>query len=416
MKYSHNTFNEIKNINVDQKALTIKINDVHKRILDETKNDKLKFLSVVKTTHEIERVEEIISFFKRFNKILVLGTGGSSLGGKTLTSLKKELTKQIELYFIENVDPEPIYEILLRTEPDKTGVIIISKSGETLETLAQFFMVENFFKKKKEDLHKKVLVITEDKKSSLKVIQEKMKFKFLKHDLNIGGRYSVFSIVGLLPAKLLGVDIAGIRKGGLEVIDRMLNLSEVTKFAPAQAAIQNLHLISKGYNQFVLMPYLDKLYDFSFWYRQLWAESIGKSGLGSTPINALGTVDQHSQIQLYLEGPKDKFITFIMSKSNSFDGKLNCNISEDLVFEKLHNVSMFELLSAECKATFETVKKKKIPTRLIEVETINEETLGNLLMHFILETIYTCYLLDINPYDQPAVEEGKKLTLKFLNK
>ena len=155
MKYSHNTFNEIKNINVDQKALTIKINDVHKRILDETKNDKLKFLSVVKTTHEIERVEEIISFFKRFNKILVLGTGGSSLGGKTLTSLKKELTKQIELYFIENVDPEPIYEILLRTEPDKTGVIIISKSGETLETLAQFFMVENFFKKKKKIYIKK---------------------------------------------------------------------------------------------------------------------------------------------------------------------------------------------------------------------------------------------------------------------
>lgn len=416
MAYTYNMFNKIENINVDQNVLYKKLCDVHKRIINEYKENKLNFLSVVKNDHEIKRVEQISLFFKNFENILLLGTGGSSLGGKTLTSLKKKIDSKIKLYFIENVDPDTIQDILLNIQISKTGIIIISKSGETIETLAQFFMVKSYFKKRNEKLDKKVLVITEEKKSTLKKIQEEMKFEFLQHDPNIGGRYSVFSIVGLLPAKLLDINISDLQQGGLEIVNKMQTSREARDFWPAQAAIQNLHLISKGFNQFVIMPYLDRLCDFSLWYRQLWAESIGKSGFGSTPINALGTVDQHSQLQLYLEGPKDKFITFVMSKNSDLDNKLDCFITDNFNFEKLHNVGMFELLRAEFRATFETIKNKNIPTRLIEVDIIDEKRFGNLLMHFILETIYTCYMLDINPFNQPAVEEGKKLTLEFLNK
>tara|TARA_E500000331_G_C17164484_1_gene673170 strand:- start:663 stop:1145 length:483 start_codon:yes stop_codon:yes gene_type:complete len=150
------------------------------------------------------------------------------------------------------------------------------------------------------------------------------------------------------------------------------------------------------------------------WYRQLWGESIGKEGLGSTPINALGTVDQHSQLQLYLDGPKDKFITIINLKNKRKTFILDCSIEKNVFCDSLHKKTMNDLIEAEKEATFQTLKKKDIPLRVIELESKNEEVIGELLMHFFLETIYTCHLFGLDPFNQPAVEEGKKLAIKYL--
>ena len=395
------------------------LKDVHLKILKDLKSHKLKCLSIVTDSFEVEKIKKFTKKFKRFENLIFLGTGGSSLGGKTLVSISRNQflnKKKPNFFFIENVDPDPILELLEMIDVSKTGIIIISKSGETIETLSQYFFVSNFVKKQNVKLENQVLVITEDKDSTLKKIQEDCDYFFLEHDKDIGGRFSVFSSVGLLPAALAGLDIDLIRKGGKSIVDDMINVKNIINFPPALAALNHEKLIELGINQCVLMPYSDKLMNFSLWFRQLWGESIGKNGKGSTPINAVGTVDQHSQLQLYLDGPKDKFITFISTEKSSKVIKLNCKVSKFFNYLNLHKKTLNDLINAEKEATFKTLKKNKIPIRMIETGIIDEMNIGSLLMHFFLETIYTCLLINVNPFDQPAVEEGKKLTIKLLSK
>tara|TARA_B100000524_G_scaffold279134_1_gene155726 strand:+ start:2209 stop:3471 length:1263 start_codon:yes stop_codon:yes gene_type:complete len=391
------------------------IEKVHLRIVSDYKNGKLECLSIIEDSDDLNRIKSIAEKFKNYDNVLIIGTGGSSLGGKTLVSLKRNHfidNKKPKFFFIENIDHNPLTELMQTIDLKKTAIIVISKSGETIETLCQFFFVREFFKKKNISLVKKTLVITEEKQSTLKKIQESSKFIFLKHSSKIGGRYSIFSSVGLIPAYLANINIKDLRKGAFLVLQEMFKVKKIQNFSPAVSALNNSHLMKKGINQCVLMPYSDSLYNFAVWFRQLWAESIGKNGQGSTPINSIGTIDQHSQLQLYLDGPRNKFIHIIgVEKNNSF--KLNCK-TKDFLFEKLHNKRMNELLDAEKEATFQTFRKKGIPTRMINLKNTNEKTIGSLLMHFILETIYTCYFLDVDPFNQPAVEEGKKLALKFL--
>ena len=161
------------------------------------------------------------------------------------------------------------------------------------------------------------------------------------------------------------------------------------------------------------MPYIDRLNELALWYRQLWAESIGKEKKGITALNALGTVDQHSQLQLFLDGPNDKFFTFIGKKKNEDKHLLDCSYGNK-IFNSLHKKSLDQILFAEMKATIETLKKKKLPLRYIELNDVKEMELGALVMFLFIETIFCCYLIDVNPFDQPAVEEGKILTKKIL--
>ena len=173
-------------------------------------------------------------------------------------------------------------------------------------------------------------------------------------------------------------------------------------------------LYKKNYNISVFMPYSDRLDNLSFWYRQLWAESIGKNKMGITPVNALGTVDQHSQLQLYLDGPSDKFFTFIFEKQKKSKKNLDCTYGKDKNYHLLHNKSLNNLLICELKSTIETLKQKKKPLRVIELDEINEKVIGSLMMFLFIETIFSCYFINSDPFDQPAVEEGKILTKKLL--
>ena len=170
----------------------------------------------------------------------------------------------------------------------------------------------------------------------------------------------------------------------------------------------------RGVNMTVMMPYSDSLNNLSLWYRQLWAESIGKKGIGITPINALGTVDQHSQLQLFLDGPKDKFFTLIGKFPDKASKKILCNYFKKMKFI-MDNKSLENLMNAEMKATIETLKNKGLPIRVIMLKNFNERLIGSLMMFLFLETIFACSLFEVDPFDQPAVEEGKKLAKKYLN-
>ena len=414
MLYEQKIFNideSVKNLDVLNKK---EVSKTHKRFKEDYKQKRFPFLSIVNNKKKLVIIKKTARFLTNFKNIIFLGTGGSSLGGKTLHALSKFKNKK-NLFFLDNVDPETNQSIVDLIEPSNTAIVVISKSGETIETLCQYFFFSNFLKKKNIDLRNKVVVITEKKPSTLKLIQEEENYTFIEHDYRIGGRYSIFSVVGLLPAYLSGLNIENICKGGRVTLKTFLDGKNVLKVPQINAAIQNVKLIKNNFNQFIMMPYVDKLYNFSFWYRQLWGESIGKKGLGSTPINAIGTVDQHSQLQLYLDGPKNKYITIIGFSKPQNSKKIDARISKATKVENLHNKTMGQLFYAEKEATFETLRRKKIPIRMIQIEKLDESMIGSLLMSFFIETIYTCYILGIDPFDQPAVEEGKKLAIHYLN-
>ena len=352
---------------------------------------------------------------QKFENVLFLGTGGSSLGGKTLVSLMDNIfinATRPRVFFVENIDSSSIHGLLQNIDLKNSACVVTSKSGETIETIAQFFFVLNEFKKKKISIKKRFFIITEDKQSTLKEIQESENLDFYPHPIDIGGRYSVFSIVGLIPSKTIGFDIKRFCNGGKSFLKEIENENNFDYyFTPISNLID---LKKKGVNMSIVMPYHDLLNNLSFWYRQLWAESIGKKGKGITPVNALGTVDQHSQLQLYLDGPKDKFFTFIEKARDKSVRKLDCHYSKSKTFQDLHQKSLEELLNAEMNATIKTISNKKIPIRRITLESYNEKYIGSLMMFFFIETIFSCFLLEVNPFDQPAVEEGKKLTKRFL--
>lgn len=416
MNYKQKFYNF--NNKLDAKVELDKLNDVHLKVLDELETDKLECLSIVNDYSQKKIIKQISNELKRFETILFLGTGGSSLGGKTLYALKNNQfinNNNPRIYFIENIDSEQIDGLLKHIDLKRTGFVVISKSGETIETLSQFFMIKNFSENIFNDFSKNLYIITENKKSTLKRIQEELKCSYFEHSKVIGGRYSIFSLVGMVPAELSNLNSEKIHQGGAKVLKQMLRTKNIQEFPPALASFKNYNLIKEGINQNILMPYSDSLLNFSMWFRQLWGESIGKEGKGSTPISGIGTVDQHSQLQLYLDGPRDKFINIIFFKKKKKSIELDCYISKNFVYQNLHKKNMNDLFVAETMATFETLKKKNVPIRMIELESNDEETIGSILMHFFLETIFTCYLLDINPFNQPAVEEGKKLAIKYLN-
>ena len=385
-----------------------------KKLIDSLDNNSFGFLEDLYDKDYL-LIKKNVKKLREFNDILFLGTGGSSLGGKTLVEISNYLysaKNTPEIHFFENIEKNTILQKLRTINLEKTAIVIISKSGETIETISQFFFVKDFYKKKRISLENRVCVITENKSSSLKKIQEACNFNYLGHPQSVGGRFSVFSIVGLIPASLKKFKIEDFCKGAknfINIIRKDENFDNF--FFPVLSLCKNQRKI----NMSILMPYSDALYNFSFWYRQLWGESIGKNQKGITPINALGTVDQHSQLQLYLDGPRDKFFTIIGKKKIDPFQKLDCSYSKEEAYLPLHGKSLEQLFFAEMHATIETLKNKKLPVRTLFLDDFNELELGSLMMFLFLETILGCYILKINPFDQPAVEKGKKLALKYLD-
>lgn len=383
-------------------------------------SNELPLLRLPARRDDLAALEAHAARFAKFEHVVVMGMGGSSLSGKTLVALKDQgfglLPGRPRLWFMDNVDPATYAELLSRLPLDRTGFIPISKSGGTPETLAQLFTILDALEAKvgKAAVGRRVITITEATDNPLSRLARRIGATILEHDPKVGGRYSALSLVGMLPAMIAGLDCAAVREGAASVLDPVLAANDVAGIAPALGAALSVGLAKeKGLNITVLMPYVDRLNTFASWYRQIWAESLGKDGMGTTPAIALGTVDQHSQVQLYLGGPADKLFTFLIQDTAGQGTALRPG--SDKALDYLAGHTMGDLLQAEADATAATTVKAGRPTRVIRVAEVDERTIGALMMHFILETIFAAHLWKIDAFDQPAVEQGKVLARQYLS-
>ena len=336
--------------------------------------------------------KKIINKYKKFSNFRIIGMGGSSLGAKAIYDfLKKKIKKSFT--FIDNL--QPAYDV--KKKKIFTN-LIISKSGNTIETIVN----ANIFTKKKD----KNIIITENKKNYLYFLAEKLKADIIHHNNYIGGRYSVLSEVGMLPAELMGLNARNFRSLNLLVKNKNFMNSLIANVN------STIELIKKKKFNSIIINYDKNADSFFKWYQQLIAESLGKKKKGLLPIISNMPKDNHSVMQLYLDGFENNFYTFFYTHDNKSDSLKN---DEILLSQKyLKNKSLSKILLAQKRATENVFIKKKIPFRSFEIKRRDEKTLGELFCFFVLETILIGNILKLNPYDQPAVELIKNETKKLL--
>ena len=389
----------------------------------------LPLLRLPETHSDLESIrDKARQLADRATDIVILGTGGSSLGGQTLAQLAGfavpgvgALRAPPQLHFIDNLDPDSFGTLLARLPHATTRFVAISKSGGTAETLMQTIAALSAVKAR--GLQTRIpdifLGISEPPKAGkangLRDVLEKYRVPVLDHDIGVGGRYSALTNVGLLPAAMLGLDIAAVREGASLALAPVLAKKAPPQVPAAVGAALSVALAeSKGKSVSVLMAYCDRLQRFTHWYVQLWAESLGKDGKGTTPLAALGPVDQHSQLQLFIGGPRDKLFTVISIDAAGLGPRIDGELAKIVGEAGFAGKTIGDLVAAEGRATAETLAKNGCPVRTIHVDKLDEESLGELMMYFMLETIIAAHLLGIDAFDQPAVEQGKVLAKKYL--
>ncbi len=386
------------------------------RLRGDRKTGALPHLTIPARRGDLGPVGETAARFREsLDDVLVLGTGGSSLGGATLVALSADRTAP-RLHFLDNVDPEGIDDILAPVDLSRAGMLIISKSGTTAETLSQALMLLPLFIDAVGEaaLPDRVTVISDPlpagrPETPLRRLAGKLHLPVLDHEPGIGGRFAALTNVGLLPAAIAGLDPVMVREGAGAALAMTLDAkSPGAAPAAAGAALAVGLMEARGVTQTVLCPYLDRLGPLALWYRQLWAESLGKDGHGTDPIAARGTVDQHSQLQLWRAGPADKMYTFVFGRPEGTGARLDTALAGQAGLEYLHGRTMGDLLAAEQEGTAETLIDAGRPTRILRIEHADARACGALMMHFMLETILAADLIGVEPFDQPAVEDGKR--------
>lgn len=380
-------------------------------------------------------VKEFVSQVQgKFENILVLGIGGSALGGIAVTeALLKPFWNLLtpeqrngmpRIFFLDNIDPDYISGLLKVLDLKKTLVNVITKSGSTAETMSQFMIVKNILEQELGADYRENIVATTDKKTGiLRQISEQEGYKTFVVPDDVGGRFSVFSAVGLLPFALVGIDIDEI-VNGIKDMDLALKNTDINENIAAQnALIHYLMDIQKSKNLSVMMPYSSRLKYVSDWYVQLWAESLGKNKdkdgndvhVGPTPIKALGATDQHSQIQLYNEGPNDKVINFI--RVEEFDTNLEIpSIFEYTGIGYLGGKSINQLINAEADSTRVALSDYSRPTITITLPKVNGYFVAQLLYMLEVQTAIAGELYNINTFNQPGVEQAKNYTYALMGR
>ena len=390
-----------------------------KDLLDSPDPESAALLELPGRDDDLAEIQEAAArFWPLCKDVLVLGTGGSSLGGQSLYALADlgfgPPPGVPKLHFLDSIDPAVWRAALESFDPQRLGAVVISKSGGTAETLTQFLILRSYLREAgvTDDLAERIVAIAGPGDSPLRKLVAEHGLLCLEHEEEIGGRFSVLSKVGMLPAAIAGLDVKAFRQGAAEVVTRLKSdpLPPPAEGAALMVGLQR----ERGCSQSVLMTYGDRLAAFGLWYRQLWAESLGKDGQGTTPVRALGPVDQHSQLQLYLDGPWDKVFTVIHLATAGEGGLVRSAEAEALGAGYLGGRRMGDLMDAEARATVQSLINNGRPTRLIGLDTLDEAALGGLYMHFILETVLAARLFGVSPYGQPAVEEGKQLARQHL--
>jgi glucose-6-phosphate isomerase len=349
--------------------------------------------------------------------VVLFGTGGSALGARTLAALAAQgqgnRDGAPELCVPDNLDPDQMAAVLASDELAHTAFLVISKSGGTGETLAQALTAISTVRDGlgAAALAEHFLAISEPGQGALRQLGANMGFRVLDHDPDVDGRFSVFSLVGLLPAMILGLDGAAVRNGARMVLEHALTTPDSP---PAMGAALQVGLQRHGLGQSVLLAYGEAFKPFVLWYRQLWAESLGKQGQGTTPIDALGPVDQHSQLQLYLDGPADKQFTLLTLQQAGRGPLVDADLANGLGQSYLAGRRIGDLVAAMQSATADSLIKHGRPVRRLLAQRLDETSLGALLMHFMLETLFAADLMGVDPFGQPAVEESKILARRYL--
>ena len=339
--------------------------------------------------------------FKNFKTIVLIGMGGSILGSEAIYNFFKKKIKK-KFYFFNDLNENKIIEFKKKENISKTLFIIISKSGNTIETLSNVFSL-NIMKKNS----KNIILISEKKNNLLFTMSKKLNLFYVEHKTNIGGRYSVLSEVGIIPAYLMGINITKIRS---KILDCLKNSN---KLFLKDSTIKLATLMrSKKFNNLVFLNYFPELEKFLYWCQQLIAESLGKKNQGFLPLISNAPKDHHSLLQLYLDGPKDKFFNIFSLEKNS---KSKLKVKTTGISKILDKKKISTIKNAQKKALIKAFIRKKIPFREFKIKKENEEVLGQLFSLFIVETIIVGKLLKINPFDQPAVEEVKNNTKKMLS-
>ena len=375
-----------KNINISKKIYNI---------LKKELNLNSSLLNSFTTNYKYSFEKSIIEKYKNYKNINLIGMGGSILGTEAIYDfLKFKIKKKIK--FFNNLNNQ-----IKIKENKKTLNLIVSKSGNTLETVSNFNLILKSQKKNKN------IVITENKSSFLKLLAKKLKAEIIEHKNYIGGRYSVLSEVGMLPSQLLGLNEAKFKR-----------LNDIIKNKSfTNALIDNVGFIfkciSEGKKNSVILNYDESSENLFKWYQQLTAESLGKKNKGVFPIISSMPKDNHSLLQLYLDGPKNNFFTFFGFKKEKSNKLVNKNLFGKFSF--LKNKNSGQIIQAQREATQIVFRRKKIPFRSFEVLKRNEETLGELFCFFVLETILLGRLMKVNPFDQPSVELIKTETSKRLS-
>ncbi|MGQ0649821.1 MAG: glucose-6-phosphate isomerase [Gemmatimonadaceae bacterium] len=405
---------------------------VHRRLGERHRSGELGFLDLPSNGALLGQTTEFAKRVRgRYRDLVLLGIGGSALGPVALrNALRPPQWNQLSetarfrwprLHVLDNVDPVTIDAVMARVSLADTLFLVVSKSGGTAETMAQYLIVRGRLEEAGLPLAAHLVFVTDPAQGALRPIATTEGIPALDIPPNVGGRFSVLSPVGLLPAALIGVDVAGILAGAGDMTRRCESDQVTANPAGAFAVLQWLADTTCRKPIHVLMPYADPLRDIAAWFVQLWAESLGKqrpdgTHTGPTPVPALGATDQHSQVQLFMEGPLDKTVTFVSVQQPAVDltiPHLHGGVS-DLAYLGGH--SLWELLNIERRATAGALAARGRPSATIEIERIDEWHFGAMLMFFELATAYAGSLYGVNAFDQPGVELGKRFTYGIMGR
>lgn len=383
------------------------------------------FMTLPSTRFQFDEMYALADKASKTNirNLVILGIGGSSLGTQTIfDALLHPLHNQEERfregrprYFIlDNIDPHKMTAVVetIIPEIDRTFLVVISKSGETPETISQF-MLFNELMKKSAGYRERIVLITDMEQGLLNKIAQKEGYPVLNLPPGVGGRFSVLTPVGLFPSAIMGINIKKMSDGAAGMAAHIVRYDAEENMAFALAAI--LYLMYKnGKPIHVIMPYCERLAAFADWFRQLEAESLGKKGLGPTPTKSVGVTDQHSQLQLYVEGPKDKCIVLLYSATSEVPIPDSFDYLEDVSY--LANKDMKDLFHAEFQGTRLSLTESGTPNLSLTLDEVSDYNLGALFYLFEMVTTFMGHLLSLNPFDQPGVEQGKIYTKAIMGK
>jgi glucose-6-phosphate isomerase len=418
------------------KSLEKKINPLISQINRQRKDGKTPFRDLPYNKRISMRVNAVAKTLRsKCDYLVVLGIGGSALGNIALdTALRPFLpnpgdkqSKRPQLFVLDNVDPVQFGSFLDYIKPvlKRTVFNVISKSGRTSETAAQFMIVREMLIEAlgKAGYRRRVVATTDANSGTLRTIADSDNLQTLEVPDGVGGRFSVLSAVGLFSAAMCGINIRQLLAGAMDM-DKRVSCKDFRKNPAAIDAAINYHYYTHGKPISIMMPYSFALKDMADWYRQLWAESLGKNRdltgneieIGPTPVKALGTTDQHSQVQLYREGPNDKLFTFLQVNNFSEDVEIGPepDCAPELGF--LAGKKMSTLLNSEKLATEYALLESKRPCLTVLFDKVNAYTVGQFIYLFEVTTSFAGALFNINPYDQPAVELGKEATFALMGK